>query len=120
MGVSSMNEGTGLGRVERLSQLLEEAHTAHSVYEKDVLHGVWDEEWPAWYAGYLATHGILDLVAWDSQGREPPEGLALLLTEADRLHQSTAPEQHWPHFYARYLLGFDLAGGASPTETETK
>lgn len=115
-----MDEVSVPGRVERMTQLLEEAHTAHSVYEKGVLHGVWDEEWPAWYAAYLATHGILDLVAWDSQGREPPEGLALLLAEADRLHQRTAPQQHWPHFYARYLLGLDLAGGASTMETEAR
>ena len=115
-----MDEGSGPGREEKLSQLLSEASKAHSIYEKDVLHGVRDEAWPTWYAGYLTAHGILDLLAWDSQGREHKEGLALLLADADRLHRDAEVQQHWPDFYARYLLDLGPTGRVSATETEDK
>jgi hypothetical protein len=37
---------------ERLEQLLREAEAAHGAYEK--LLGERDEDWPAWYARYIA------------------------------------------------------------------
>lgn len=36
---------------EELAQLLKEAESAHAVYERDL--GERDEDWPAWYAGYI-------------------------------------------------------------------
>ena len=115
-----MDDGRGPSRVKKLSQLLEEAHTERAVYEKDVLQGVWDEQWPTWYADYLFAHGILDMGIFDSQSREPQEGLALLLAEADRAHQRTSPQTNWPDFYARYMLGIDHVESASSTETASR
>lgn len=103
-------------RIEMMTKLLLEASAAHSVYEKRVLNGVRDEEWPAWYAGYLSAHGIGDLLAVDSGDLVPHERLAMLLAEADRLHRSTAPQDQWPDFYARYLLALELVEAAKPGE----
>jgi hypothetical protein len=36
---------------ERLAELLREAERAHGEYEREL--GSRDEDWPAWYAGYI-------------------------------------------------------------------
>jgi hypothetical protein len=36
---------------EQLAQLLREAESAHAAYEREL--GQRDEDWPAWYAGYI-------------------------------------------------------------------
>jgi hypothetical protein len=38
---------------EELADLLREAEQAHGQYERELGHR--DEEWPAWYAGYILT-----------------------------------------------------------------
>ena len=45
-----------------IAALLTETETAHGVYETNVLGGVFDEEWPTWYAAYLLDHGLRDLL----------------------------------------------------------
>jgi len=44
-----MNEATAF-----LEQLLVETAAAHGRYEEEVLGGVRHEEWPEWYAAYMA------------------------------------------------------------------
>lgn len=39
---------------EILLDLLKRAATAHGVHEKEELGGVYDENWPAWYARHMA------------------------------------------------------------------
>ena len=36
---------------EELAELLREAERAHTEYEREL--GERDEDWPAWYAGYI-------------------------------------------------------------------
>ncbi|MEO5919572.1 MAG: hypothetical protein ABIQ01_00370 [Pseudolysinimonas sp.] len=53
-----------------LEDSLRKAAAAHGVYEAEQLGGVYDEQWPAWYAahmtkqladdGYLISGGALD------------------------------------------------------------
>lgn len=43
-------QSTDLTR-EQLAQLLREAESAHAEYEREL--GQRDEDWPAWYAGYI-------------------------------------------------------------------
>jgi len=43
-----------------VTALLKETEAAHGAYETNVLGGVFDEEWPAWYATYLLDHGLRD------------------------------------------------------------
>jgi hypothetical protein len=38
---------------EELTRLLKEAEAAHGEYEQKELGGERDEDWPAWYAGYI-------------------------------------------------------------------
>lgn len=40
---------------EVILHLLEEAAAAHGVYETEQLNGVYDEEWPTWYAAHMTS-----------------------------------------------------------------
>ena len=45
--------------VEDLAEALRRAEAAHGEHEKTVLGGVYDENWPDWYAAYVVAeqHG---------------------------------------------------------------
>jgi hypothetical protein len=38
---------------EVLEDSLRKASAAHGIHEKEALGGVYDENWPAWYAAYM-------------------------------------------------------------------
>jgi hypothetical protein len=40
---------------EVILDLLTEAAAAHGTYETEQLDGVYDEEWPAWYAAHMTS-----------------------------------------------------------------
>lgn len=42
----------------KLTSLLKDAEKAHAEYERNVLHGVRDENWPAWYAQFIIAHPL--------------------------------------------------------------
>jgi len=58
----------GAGRIDRVvyrsaaevEQALRDAAAAHGEYEKEKLGGVFDEEWPAWYAAHMARAAGLE------------------------------------------------------------
>ncbi|MEO8393638.1 MAG: hypothetical protein ABI700_11670 [Chloroflexota bacterium] len=49
-------------RVEEITQLLEQAGQAHGRYEQTELKGVYDQQWPRWYAGRVVEQGISALL----------------------------------------------------------
>jgi hypothetical protein len=49
-------------RIDAIDALLAETGAAHGVYETTELSGVYDKEWPRWYAAYAVEHGIGDLI----------------------------------------------------------
>jgi hypothetical protein len=49
-------------RVEEIAALLELAGRAHGHYEATELHGVYDQDWARWYAGYVVEQGISALL----------------------------------------------------------
>jgi hypothetical protein len=87
---------------QAVAALLREAETAHVAYETNVLGGVFDEDWPAWYATYLLDHGLgarlpggesLDVATLTSM-------LARLATDYQRGEQAS----FWPDDYARGIV----------------
>ena len=84
-----------------LAQLLGETLAAHSAYEAAELGGVYDQQWPAWYARYLVEHGIGALL----DRSVTIEEVAALLAECDEAYKRENPVTSWPDFYARRLLG---------------
>lgn len=51
-----------IDRVEAVRALLVQAEQAHGTYETTELNGVYDQDWPRWYAAYAIEHGIGALV----------------------------------------------------------
>lgn len=47
-------------RIDAIGALLTEAEAAHGVYETTELQGVYDQEWPRWYATYVVEHGLAE------------------------------------------------------------
>jgi hypothetical protein len=88
-------------RIGALESLLVETEAAHGVYETTELNGVYDEQWPRWYAGYAVDHGIVGVLGRAVAADE----LAAALTSAwDEFQRSDPrPTERWTTFIARRL-----------------
>lgn len=49
-------------RTAAVEALLVRAQQAHGEFEETELHGVYDQDWPRWYATYAVEHGLGALV----------------------------------------------------------
>jgi len=88
-------------RAVAIETLLVETEAAHAVYERDELAGAYDEEWPAWYAGYAVDHGLGDIL-----GRElAADDLTAHLTRSwEEVEASgSKPDEPWSTWMARRL-----------------
>src|SRR5262249_19535238 len=83
-----------------LAALLAETGSAHGAFETSVLGGVYDQQWPAWYARYLVEHGFGALLGQ----AVTVEGVAALLAACDAAYTREQPAANWPDFYAQQLL----------------
>ncbi len=88
-------------RIEAISALLVQAERAHGVYEGTELNGVYDQEWPRWYAAYAVEHGISALVDHDVT----TEQLAALLASSYAELEQTDPKpaEPWATYTARRI-----------------
>ena len=83
-----------------IASLLDTTQAAHGAYEERELNGVYDQEWPAWYAAYLVEHGIGDLLGQAITA----EQLAGLLKQYDATYRTQPRPDGWPDYYAAQLL----------------
>jgi hypothetical protein len=88
-------------QTDALAALLAEAETAHGAYEATELNGVYDEQWPAWYAAYAVDHGIGAVLGRDI----PTDDLAQFLSTAWQEYQAMdpPPAEPWGRFLARQI-----------------
>ena len=89
-----------MGRVEDIEALLLEAEAAHGTYETTVLNGVYDREWPSWYAAYAVEHGIDEIVGRAMGADELAAQLTTGWAEYQREHPDRA-EPWAPYIAAR-------------------
>jgi hypothetical protein len=88
-------------RIGALEALLTQAEAAHGVYESSELNGVYDEEWPRWYADYAIEHGIGALVGRTIMAGELAD---LLRTSWDDLQSAEPrPADSWATYAARRM-----------------
>jgi hypothetical protein len=80
-----------------VAALLGRAGAAHGAYEERELGGVYDQQWPQWYAAYLLEHGLRDLVGVPVMVDE----VAAWLSACDAAYKAERPSIGWPTFYAR-------------------
>lgn len=85
-----------------VAALLRQAEAAHGEYETTVLGGVYDEDWPRWYAAYLLEHGLADHPS--ITGRTDAEALAATLKRLADDYERERPAEPWPDVYAQRLL----------------
>jgi hypothetical protein len=79
-----------------IEDLLARAKAAHGEYERTELGGVYDEQWPSWYARFLVEHGLADVL-----GRQvAPETLAEFLTSSWAEQEKSAPTEPWETYTA--------------------
>lgn len=88
-------------RIEAITALLVESEAAHGIYETAELDGVYDQDWPRWYAAFAVGHGIGSLVGHDFTTDE----LAALLSSSHAEFKQTdpAPAEPWAAYTARRL-----------------
>lgn len=88
-------------RTDAIQDLLVETEKAHGAYEATELNGVYDEDWPRWYASYAIEHGLGDLVG----GEVTPDRLADLLARGfDEFKQAQPePAEPWSASLARRI-----------------
>jgi len=80
---------------ENLIEVLRKAGMAHGDYEVNILKGVYDDNWPLWYAAYVVGALGMETIR--------PSVLTTLLAEADKAHQKQDPRADWAVFYANYI-----------------
>ena len=88
-------------RTDAVLALLGQTEAAHGVYESTELKGVYDQDWPAWYATYGVDHGIADLVGHNVGA----ERLAAFLERAwaDFSAAEPKPGEGWAAYTARRI-----------------
>lgn len=87
-------------KVRRLAELFHQAETAYQHYEKNVLEGNRDIQWPEWYADYLIGHG-LDMLVED---RLAAELLANFLLRSRADHKACNSPVSWEEFTAERIV----------------
>jgi hypothetical protein len=85
-----------------VAALLRETETAHGTYETSVLGGVFDEDWPAWYATYLLDHGLSDYLP----GAESIDldNLTAMLARLAADYERGDKASPWPDVYAQRIV----------------
>jgi len=87
--------------IEALTALLARTGEAHGVYEESELNGVYDQQWPRWYAGYAVDHGIGTLIGHDITADELARFLASSNADLERIE--AAAREPWPAYTARRI-----------------
>jgi hypothetical protein len=88
-----------------VAALLREAEAAHGEYETTVLSGVYDEDWPRWYATHLLDHGLAEHLP--GEGSLDVDHLAARLKRLADEFEREQPSDPWPQVYARRLVAGD-------------
>lgn len=107
-----MDGAPGDDRTAAVEALLVRAGQAHGEFEATELHGVYDQEWPRWYATYAVEHGLGGLVGYPIT----IDRLAAFLASSNAEYERIEPERRgpWTTYTARRIttglrLGSDNA-----------
>jgi hypothetical protein len=92
----------GTDRAAEIERLLERAKEAHGEYERTELNGVYDEDWPRWYADFAVNDGLGSVL-----GREvSAEEVADFFVESWNEFKATVfeAEEVWTAYTARRMV----------------
>jgi hypothetical protein len=85
--------------VTAIANLLSQAGSAHHHYEQTILKGVYDQEWPAWYADYVIAHGLGELLP----APVAAEQLSRFLAENYKRYKQENSKLGWAEYTAQYI-----------------
>jgi len=88
-------------RTEAIATLLIEAERAHGAYETSELNGVYDTDWPRWYAAYAVEHAIGELLGREVATDDLATFFATGYAEFERADPK--PSEAWAAWTARRL-----------------
>ncbi len=83
-----------------IAALLRETGAAHGMYEERELNGVYDQNWPHWYASHLLQHDLSNIL----DRSVTTEELSRLLKQSDEAYQREHPNTGWPDYYAQRII----------------
>ena len=87
--------------VGAVNALLVETMEAHGAYEATELNGVYDQDWPRWYATYAIEHGIGALIGHDVTSDRLAQFLASSNAEFERAEPKA--NEPWAVYTARRI-----------------
>lgn len=87
-------------RTARLTTLLNEAQQAHGKFEATELNGVFDEEWPRWYASYAIGHGLAEILGREVTVERVGDHLATAYAEYEGVDPK--PDASWAEYIAQH------------------
>jgi len=88
-------------RFDAINGLLVQTETAHGEFEAAELNGVYDQEWPRWYATYAVEHGIASFVGHPVTIDRLTEFLASSNVEFEQADPK--PSEPWAAYTARRI-----------------
>ena len=88
-------------RIQALETLLVRTGAAHGEFEATELNGVYDQEWPRWYATYAVEHGLGALVGQPVTIDRLAEFLASSNVEFEQA--DPRPTEPWAAYTARRI-----------------
>jgi hypothetical protein len=83
----------------KISALLSKAGSAHHDYEQTVLKGVYDQEWPTWYANYVIQNGLCELLNQAVTVEQISQFFSMRNEDYKREH----PSQNWADYTAKKM-----------------
>jgi hypothetical protein len=90
-----------MDRIEALTSLLSETGQAHGRFEQTELNGVYDQQWPTWYAAYAVDHGIGELIGRAVTADELAAFMATTNAEFERIEPKAS--EPWAFYTARRI-----------------
>jgi hypothetical protein len=94
-------DGTAGDRIAAINAMLVRTGEAHGAFESTDLQGVYDQEWPRWYAVYAVEHGIGALVGHVVT----IDTLAAFFASSNAEFEATepTPDEPWAAYTARRI-----------------
>jgi hypothetical protein len=89
-------------QVEAIDKLLAETEAAHGAYETTELNGVYDQDWPRWYATYANEHGLGELLGHEVSVDRLADFLVTGFAAFEKA--DTKASEAWTRFVARRMV----------------
>jgi hypothetical protein len=89
-------------QVDAIRKLLVETEAAHGAFETTELNGVYDQDWPRWYAGYAIEHGLGDHLGHEVGGDQLAEFLVTGYAAFEKADANAG--EPWTTFVARRMV----------------